>query len=123
MTFRNGKTTPSQVQLLITTAQDGLGLTNAQLADATGYAPNVISMIRSGQMRLPPQKVPAMAKCLELHVGGLMHAVLLETDPALLEALECAFGKPLCHEQKKSTKKLRTIAAASPAGAKARQKR
>lgn len=123
MTFHSGKSTPSKVQILITTAQDVLGLTNAHIADSTGYATNVVSMIRSGQMRLPPQKVPAMAKCLHLHVAELMHAVLMETDPALLGALELAFDKPLQPELKKSIKKLRPISVASPASKKTRRKR
>lgn len=123
MTLHSGKSTPSKVQILITTAQDVLGLSNAQIADSTGYATNVVSMIRSGQMRLPPQKVPAMAKCLHLDAGELMHAVLLETDPALLEALEHAFDKSLQPELKKSTKKLRPIPVANPASKKTRRKR
>lgn len=88
------------VQEIIVSRQEELGLTNLQIAEAMDYEnQNVFSMIRSGRMRLPPQKVPVLARYLHLHPAELMRAVLLEVGPGMLEALEIAFGRPLTTER------------------------
>lgn len=88
------------VQEIIISRQEELGLTNLQIAQAMDYEnQNVFSMIRSGRMRLPPQKVPVLAMCLLIHPAELMRAVLLEIGPGMLEALEIAFGRPLTTER------------------------
>lgn len=88
------------VQEIIISRQEELGLTNLQIAEAMDYEnQNVFSMIRSGRMRLPPQKVPVLARCLLIHPAELMRAVLLEVGPGMLEALEIAFGRPLTTER------------------------
>lgn len=100
MKNRTIKSPHKSVQEIITERQNELGLTNLQIAEAMDYEnPNVFSMIRSARMRLPLQKVPALANCLRVHPAELMRAVLLEVGPGMLEALEIAFGRPLTTER------------------------
>lgn len=96
MSIQPDNSPQKSVQEIIVSRQEELGLTNLQIAEAMGYEnQNVFSMIRSGRMRLPPQKVPVLARCLGLHSAELMRAVLLDVGPGMLEALEIAFGRPL----------------------------
>lgn len=100
MSIQPTNSSQKSVQEIIASRQEQLGLTNLQIANAMDYEyPNVFSMIRSGRMKLPPQKVPVLARCLRLHPAELMRAVLLEIGPGMLEALEIAFGRPLTTER------------------------
>lgn len=68
-------------------------LTNVAVAEALEYPrPNVIAMIFNGSMKLPIDKVPAMARVLEIDPAALMRRTLTEYEPALLEVVESTLG-------------------------------
>jgi hypothetical protein len=70
-----------------------LELSDGQVAEQLGYDnPNVVKMIKSGQIRMPVTKVLALAEMLDSEPGELMRLVLLETDPDLLDAIERCMG-------------------------------
>ncbi|NNU43578.1 hypothetical protein [Ramlibacter montanisoli] len=74
---------------LLTTQQAALKLTDKELAEALGYSnERLIAMIKAGTMNLPVNKVPALAKALQLDSFELLRTVLSETAPELWNAIE-----------------------------------
>jgi hypothetical protein len=83
------KTTPQWLANQQTLA----GVTDEELASALGYeSPKVIQMFKSGGMKVPINKVPALADALDLHPGLLMRRVLNDVSPELLQAIEHCLG-------------------------------
>lgn len=76
------------VMALIAKRQEELGITDEQLADAIGYKPGVIALLKLGSMRLPINKVAAAADCLGLDRLQALKAALVESSPSLWEVLE-----------------------------------
>ncbi len=69
------------------------GVTDEELASVLGYeSPKVIQMFKSGGMKVPINKVPALAGALDLHPGLLMRRVLNDVSPELLQAIEHCLG-------------------------------
>lgn len=72
------------------------GFTNVEMAEALGYPkPNVISMIKKGDMNLPLNKVGPAARKLGVDPVFMLEKVLLETAPDLWAALREAIGNRL----------------------------
>lgn len=75
---------------------DEVGKSNTQVASELGYEkPNVVAMMRSGSMRLPLNKVAAMAAALECDPIFLLEKVLTETNPELWFAMKPLVGQSL----------------------------
>ncbi len=90
--YMEEKTTPQW----LADQQAFAGVSDTELASALSYeSPKVIQMFKSGGMRIPPGKVPALAAALQVNPGWLMQRVLLESDSDLLQAIERCMG-PLC---------------------------
>jgi hypothetical protein len=78
---------------LIARQQAGLEITDQVIADALGYeSVKVVAQIKSGQMKLPMSKVRALAKLLEVEPGDVMHMLLRETAPEMLQSIEECMG-------------------------------
>lgn len=78
---------------LIGTAQQGLALSDAHIAEAIGCGtPEITSLLKLGKMRLPIPKVPQMAEVLEVKPSKLMQMVLREISPETLAAIESCYG-------------------------------
>lgn len=76
--------------------QDEAGLKNYELAEKLGYeSPNVIAMLRSGNMAFPLNKTGAMAKALGIDPTFLLSKVLEARNPELLEVLESILGNKM----------------------------
>lgn len=68
-------------------------VTDQELATALGYeSTKVIEMFRTGQMRVPLNKVPPLASALNIEPGVLMRRLLADVDPDLLDAIEHCLG-------------------------------
>lgn len=68
-------------------------VTNIDIARALGYEKaNVIAMMFTGSMKVPLNKVAALARILELDPVALLRRVLYAYNPALLEVIEDDFG-------------------------------
>lgn len=75
---------------------DDLGIKNPDLQRALDYArPNVIAMMRSGTMCLPPSKALVAAQLLQLDPVFLLSKVIAENDPALWDAISDVMGEYL----------------------------
>ena len=73
--------------------QASAGVSDEVLASALGYeSPLVIQMFKSGDMKVPITKVPALARALNLNPGLLMRRVLNDVSPEMLHAVEHCLG-------------------------------
>lgn len=64
-----------------------------EVAVAIGYEkPNVLSMIRRGDAKLPLEKIPALAEALEIDPAHLFRVALEDYLPNLAELFEQWFG-------------------------------
>ena len=91
--MRDPRFTGLAVKDILRIRMDDLGIKNPDLQRALGYAkPNVIAMMRSGTMSLPPSKALVAAQLLELDPVFLLNKVIAENDPALWDVtlpLDC----------------------------------
>lgn len=112
MTFPSHDHSTSLIQL-IAQGQESLALSDGALTDALGYdSPEVIALIKAGRMRLPMNKVGALAEALELDAGEVMRQLLHETSPVMLQSLEACLGPlNLTSTEKRLILKLRAAAA------------
>lgn len=83
------KTTPQW----LADQQASAGVSDEALASALGYeSPKVIQMFKSGDMKVPIVKVPALADALDLNPALLMRRVLNDLSPEMLHAIERCLG-------------------------------
>lgn len=86
-------TTESKVAEFIANRQLAMGMTNVEVAELVGYKnPNVISMIKKGNTKLPMEKVGLMAEALGTDPAKLLRMVMSEYSPDLLRVIEAALG-------------------------------
>lgn len=72
------------------------GKTQRQIAREIGYdRPNFISMLKTGDAKLPLDKVAAMAAALDTDPAFLMRLALSEYHPEIWQVMIHALGKPL----------------------------
>lgn len=88
MTAAN-RLTDATIPQLLALRQADLNLSFEDIADALGY-PNAtaVSMLETGTLRLPINKVQEFANVLELDSGLVMRALLRSIDPLMLQAVE-----------------------------------
>lgn len=68
-------------------------VSDQELADAIGYrSANVIGMFKTGQMKVPVNKVPQLANALATSPASLMRRLLHDADPGLLHVVELCMG-------------------------------
>lgn len=89
-------TSPTTLIDLMQAKQTALDLTDHALCAAVGFEREIVlGLIKAGTMRMPLNKVPALAAALELDPVELLKVALRESDPVLLQVIEEAFD-PLC---------------------------
>jgi hypothetical protein len=68
-----------------------------QVALECGFAkPNIMTMLKQGQTRIPLTRIPALAGALELDARDLMEACLNEYHPELFATLKRIYGLNNC---------------------------
>ncbi len=76
--------------------QASLGITNHDLCTALGFDREIVlTMIKQGSIKMPLNKIPALAVALELDAPELLRVALRENDPTLSQLIEDVFN-PLC---------------------------
>ena len=76
---------------LIADAIDGCGKTQRQIAEEMGLErQNVISMIKTGEMRIPIERIPAFANATGVDVQLLLRTAMTEYMPEAWKALAAA---------------------------------
>lgn len=78
------------------------GKTQKMIADEIGYPkPNVISMMRLGQTKVPIDKIPALSKATGVDPANFLRLAMREYNPAVWDCLEEIFGIPVTEHEKK----------------------
>jgi hypothetical protein len=84
--------TTSLLELIIS-RQAELGISDGQLCQELGFDKLItLTLVKSGSIRFPVNKIPALAKALELDTGELLTVALSEADPALWETIKEVFN-------------------------------
>jgi hypothetical protein len=83
----------NSIAALITAGQAALGYSDLELANALGYEKaNVVLLMKRGSMRLPINKVYALASVLQLAPADVLRLSLAEHSPEMLAVIEKAFN-------------------------------
>ena len=94
--LRDHRFTALPVKDILRIRMKDLGIKNVDLQKALDYPmPNVISMLKSGGMKLPPGKAVIAAKLLEVDPVFLLSKVIAESDQALWDAISEVMGEYL----------------------------
>src|SRR5438270_13100393 len=68
--------------------------TQREIAVEIGYdKPNMISMFKRGEMKVPLEKIPALAKAVEADPAHLFRLALEQYWPSLGETIQTIFGR------------------------------
>lgn len=85
--------TPITLVAQIEAQQAALGLSDHELCVAVGFERVIaLTLIKAGSMKLPLNKVPALAAALSLDPAAVLRAALVESSPDLLAVIEEVFG-------------------------------
>jgi transcriptional regulator with XRE-family HTH domain len=77
-----------------------MGKTQRDIAEAVGYdKPNSINMMAKGTMKVPMDKIPALAKALNVDAGFLFRLALNTQWPEAADAISQIFGTPLTRNE------------------------
>ena len=80
---------PVSLVALIEARQKELGVSEFELAEALGFERQIVfTQIQLGRMRFPLEKLPALAKFLDIDAVELLRVALPEQLPGLLEVVE-----------------------------------
>ncbi|GGK64993.1 helix-turn-helix domain-containing protein [Amphritea balenae] len=86
-------TVDSRVACFVMQAVNNSRKTQVQIAKEVGfYRPNVISMIKTGRMKLPVNKVQGFADAVDVDPVELLSLVLEEDQPEVWRALTHILG-------------------------------
>lgn len=71
-------------------------LTQREIADRAGFRQaNVVSMLKTGEMRVPLDRIPALARTLGMNERAFLLAAIEEYHPGVHEVLVETLGLPL----------------------------
>ncbi len=67
--------------------------TQREIAKQAGFPmPNTISMMKSGQMKVPIERIPALAKAMGVDPSDFLVSALMEYQPEVWEVLKQTLG-------------------------------
>lgn len=71
-----------------------------EIAAEIGYdKPNMLSMIKRGESKVPLEKIPLLARSLHVDVGHLMRLAMEQYWPSMHEAIRESFGYTVTKEE------------------------
>ena len=86
-------TSPMTVVGIMAAQQALLGLSNQEICTAIGFEREIaLRLIKTGTMKMPLAKIPALAAVLQLDAAELLKVSLRESDPALARLIEDTFN-------------------------------
>jgi len=81
---------------MLAQAIEASDLTQREIADRTGFQKaNVISMLKSGEMRVPLERIPALSRALGMDERAFLLVAIEEYHPGVHEVLVETLGLPL----------------------------
>ena len=84
--------------------------TQREIAAEVGYEkPNMISMMKRGEVRIPQDKVLPLARALKVDPGHFLRLILLDQNPALRDVIDKVFGGIFTANQKAWMKAVQDI--------------
>lgn len=90
--------------------QKALGKTRRHIAEELGYdSRNMISMFRTGDVKVPLAKIPALARALDADPAYLMQLAVQQYWPNEAEALAVVFGTTVTKNEVKIIELIREI--------------
>lgn len=83
-------------------AMDLSGKSQREIAREVGYPrPNIMSMMRLGQSKVPIERVPDIAKATGVDPATFMRIALQEYMPVVWETMKDLFGEPITAREKR----------------------
>ncbi|MCK1543295.1 helix-turn-helix transcriptional regulator [Bradyrhizobium sp. 179] len=87
-----------------------MGKTQRDVAEAIGYdKPNPVNMMAKGTMKVPLDKVPLLARALNVDAGFLFRLALNQYWPDAADAIAQIFGTPLTKNEKEIIEFIRGV--------------
>ncbi|NDR56662.1 helix-turn-helix transcriptional regulator [Pseudoruegeria sp. M32A2M] len=88
--------TKSPTAAFLTTAIEHSGLTQREIAQRAGYAkPNVLSMMKTGETKVPIERFPALAEVCDADPIDFARIAMLEYHPEIWGTLNLVFDPKL----------------------------
>lgn len=87
-----------------------MGKNQRDIAEAIGYdKPNPVNMMSKGTMKVPLDKVPSLAKALNVDPAFLFRLAMNQYWPDAAEAIAQIFGSPLTKNEKEIIEFIRGV--------------
>jgi transcriptional regulator with XRE-family HTH domain len=86
----------STTAIMLTKAIEASELTQREIADRVGFRQaNIISMLKTGETRVPLDRIPALAQTLGMNERDFLLTAIAEYHPGIHEVLVDILGLPL----------------------------
>lgn len=86
---------------LLAEAIEASGLTQREIADRVGFkSPNIISMLKKGETRVPLDRIPALAQTLGIDQAKFLLLAIEEYHSGIYEVLCEVLGLPLSEAER-----------------------
>ena len=90
---------------------DRSGLTQREIANAVGWdRPNIVSMIRTGEMKIPIGRIPAFCSSCDADPVELIKIAMMEYHPEAWKVLVAAFDEPVTKSEAVIIRAIRAMA-------------
>lgn len=102
---------PSRIADFLSKSIDAMAGHKSQkeIAEEIGYErPNMLSMIKNGDAKLPLEKVPVLAKAINVDAAFLFRLALEQYWPEQQEAIAAVFGEVTTANERALIRKVRT---------------
>lgn len=87
---------PTKTATYLKNAIETSGLTQREIARRAGFeTPNMISMMKTGDTKVPIDRIPALADALGVSAFAFLRTAMLEYQPEVWDVLTKALGGPL----------------------------
>ncbi|SDL94310.1 helix-turn-helix domain-containing protein [Aliiruegeria lutimaris] len=88
--------TKSPTAAFLTTAIENSGLTQREIAQRAGFPkPNVLSMMKTGETKVPIERIPALAEACDVDPIDFARIAMLEYHPEIWGTLNLVFDPKL----------------------------
>jgi len=83
-------------------------LTQREIAARAGYPrPNIITMFKTGETKIPIEKIPVFAEILGIDPKRFLRVALEEYDPGVLKVIEARFGPQVSRNEHEILQEIR----------------